>query len=183
MIKVNASNYAMSACLLQEKRSVMYFSKTFQSTEINYDVSDKKLLIIILVLRNWRVYLKETAYKIKILSNYDNFIKFITIKKLNRKQARWSEKLISYNFEIEHVLRRHNERTNALSRRSDYKTSLKEEKLLLRWKNNRLKLTKLLTSKIVSEKQQFKKHYSLKELKLLKKIIEDFYKKAEVLYF
>ena len=162
---------------------MIYFSKTFQSTEINYDVSDKKLLTIVSALRNWRVHLKKAAHKIKILSNHDNFVKFITTKKLNRKQVRWSEKLISYNFNIKHVSRKHNERTNALSQRSDYKTSLKEEKSLLRWKNNRLKLTKLSASKTVSEEQQFKEHYSSEELRLLKKINEDFYKKAEVLYF
>ena len=183
MIEVDASNYVMNACLLQEEKSMIYFLKTFQSTEINYDVSDKKLLTIVSVLWNWRVYLKETAHKIKIFSNHDNFVKFITTKKLNKRQVRWSKKLISYNFDIEHVLRKHNEKANVLSRRSDYKTSLKEEKSLLRWKNNRLKLTKLSASKTVSEKQQFKEHYSSEELKLLKKINEDFYEKAEVLYF
>ena len=169
--------------MLQNKRSIVYFSKTFQSTEINHDVSDKKLLTIVLIIWNWRIHLKETAHKIKIFSNHDNLVKFITTKKLNRKQVRWSEKLISYNFDIKHVSRKHNEKANALSRRSDYKISLKEEKSLLRWKNNRLKLTKLLTSKIVSEEQQFKEHYSSKELRLLKKINEDFHEKAEVLYF
>ena len=127
--------------------------------------------------------MKETAHKIKIFSNHNNFVKFITTKKLNRKQVRWSEKLVSYNFDIEHVSRKHNERTNALSRRSNYKTFLKEEKSLLRWKNNRLELTKLSTSKTVSEEQQFKKYYSSEELRLLKKTNKDFYKKAEILYF
>ena len=183
VIEVDASNYVMSACLLQEERSMIYFSKTFQSTEINYDVSDKKLLTIVSALRNWRVHLKKTTHRIKILSNHDNLVKFITTKKLNRRQVRWSEKLVSYNFDIEHVSRKHNEKANALSRRSDYKTSLKEEKSLLRWKNNRLKLTKLSASKTVSEKQQFKEHYSSEELRLLKRINEDFYEKAEVLYF
>ena len=176
-------NYVMSACLLQEERSVIYFLKTFQSAKINYDVSDKKLLTIVSTLRNWRIHLKETAHKIKILSNHNNLVKFITTKKLNRKQVRWSEKLISYNFDIEHVSRKHNKRANALSRRSDYKTSFKEEKSLLRWKNNRLELTKLSTSKTVSEEQQFKEHYSSEELRLLKKTNEDFHEKAEVLYF
>ena len=183
VIEVDASNYVMSACLLQEERSVIYFSKTSQLTEINYDVSNKKLLTIVSILWNWRIHLKETAHKIKIFSNHDNLVKFITTKKLNRKQVRWSEKLISYNFDIKHVSRKHNEKANALSRRSDYKISLKEEKSLLRWKNNRLKLTKLSASKTVLEEQQFKEHYSSEELRLLKKTNEDFYEKAEVLYF
>ena len=52
VIEVDASNYVMSPCLLQEERSVIYFSKTFQLTKINYDVSDKKLLTIVSALRN-----------------------------------------------------------------------------------------------------------------------------------
>ena len=44
-------------------------------------------------------------------------------------------------------------------------------------------MTKLLTSKTVLKKQQFKEHYSSKELRLLKKINEDFHEEAEVLYF
>ena len=127
--------------------------------------------------------MKRAKHKIKILSNHDNLIKFTITKELNRKQVRWSEKLISYDFKIEHMSKTHNEKANALSRRSDYKTFLKEEKSLLQWKNNRLELTKLSTSKTVLKEQQFKEHYSSKELRLLKKINEDFYEKAEVLYF
>ena len=47
VVKVNASNYIINAYLLQEERSVIYFSKTFQSAKINYDVKDKKLLTIV----------------------------------------------------------------------------------------------------------------------------------------
>ena len=77
----------------------------------------------------------------------------------------------------------YNEKANVLSQRSDYKASFKEKKSLLRWKNNRLKLTKLSTSKTVSKEQRFKDYYSLKELKLLKKINEDFHEETEILYF
>ena len=44
-------------------------------------------------------------------------------------------------------------------------------------------MTKLSTSKTVSKEQQFKEYYSLKKLKLLEKINEDFYEKTKVLYF
>ena len=44
-------------------------------------------------------------------------------------------------------------------------------------------MTKLLTSNTVLKEQQFKDYYSLKKLRLLKRINEDFYEKAEVLYF
>ena len=88
VIKVNVLNYAISACLLQEERLVIYFSKTFQSAEINYNVSNKKFLTIVSALWNWRVHLKKIAHKIKILLYYNNLIKFITTKKLNKRQVR-----------------------------------------------------------------------------------------------
>ena len=52
ILKVNASDYVMSACLIQKKKLIVYFFKTFQSTKINYDIKDKKLLTMIFALQN-----------------------------------------------------------------------------------------------------------------------------------
>ena len=88
IIKVNTLNYVMSACLTQKNKSITYFFKIFQSAKINYNVSDKKLLTVISILQNWKVHLKKATYKIRILSNHNNFIKFITTKELNRRQVK-----------------------------------------------------------------------------------------------
>ena len=145
----------MRVCLQQKEKSVTYFSKIFQSTELNYDVKDKELLAVVSILKNWKVYLKGAEHKITVLSDHENLTKFTTIKELNRRQARWSEALVSYNFVIEHVSGLKNGRADALSRRLNYKISLKEKKSLLRWNNKRLKLAELFTSKTVSNDQRF----------------------------
>jgi RNase H-like domain found in reverse transcriptase len=40
--------------------------------ETNYDIHDKELLAIITIIQEWRVYLKEAKYKVKILTNHKN---------------------------------------------------------------------------------------------------------------
>ena len=88
ILEVDASDYAMGACLTQAGKPVAYFSKTFQPAEINYDVGDKKLLAMVSALQNWRVHLKGAKHKIRVLSDHDNLTKFTTTKELNRRQAR-----------------------------------------------------------------------------------------------
>ena len=95
------------------------------------------------------MHLKKVKHKIIIFLNYENLIKFTKIKKLNRKQARWSKTLVNYNFIIKHVLKLKNKRADALSRKLNYKISFKKKKSLLRWNNKRLKLTEYFTLKTV----------------------------------
>jgi RNase H-like domain found in reverse transcriptase len=40
--------------------------------ETNYDIHDKKLLAVIIILQEWRVYLEESKYPVKVLTNYKN---------------------------------------------------------------------------------------------------------------
>ena len=56
--------------------------------ECNYEIYDKKLLIIIRVFEFWRLELEEIEQLVIILSDYKNFEYFIIIKLLNRRQAR-----------------------------------------------------------------------------------------------
>jgi RNase H-like domain found in reverse transcriptase len=90
------------------------------STELNYEIHDKKLLIIIEVFREWRIYLKESKYLIKVYTDHKNLLYFTTIKVLNRRQIQWSETLTSYNFKISYIKRKENTKADALSRRADY---------------------------------------------------------------
>jgi RNase H-like domain found in reverse transcriptase len=56
--------------------------------ETNYDIHDKELLTIITAIQEWRVYLEDVKYKIKVLTDYKNLTWFTTIKILNRRQVR-----------------------------------------------------------------------------------------------
>ena len=54
-MKINASNLIIDVCLNQENEGkqhfVAYFSRKFSSTKQNYDIHDKELLAIIIVLK------------------------------------------------------------------------------------------------------------------------------------
>ncbi len=52
--------------------------------KLNYEIYNKKLLVIITAFNKWRVYLKEFKYSIKVYINHKNLLYFITIKMLNR---------------------------------------------------------------------------------------------------
>ena len=52
-----------------------------------YDVHNRKMLMIIEVLKKWKVYLQEMRYQTIIKSDHKNLQYFMTTKKLNRQQA------------------------------------------------------------------------------------------------
>ena len=51
--------------------------------ELNYKIYNKKLLTIVNIFEEWRIYLKEFIYLVKILINYKNLLYFIITKKFN----------------------------------------------------------------------------------------------------
>jgi RNase H-like domain found in reverse transcriptase len=55
------------------------------SAETNYDIHDKELLIIVIIMQEWRVYLEEAKYKVKVLTDHKNLIWFTTTKVLNKR--------------------------------------------------------------------------------------------------
>jgi transposase InsO family protein len=122
-IETDASDRAIGACLTQEREGkrhpIAYFSRKMTPAEQNYEIYDKELLAIVAALRHWRVYC-EGAPKLTIYSDHKNLTYFTTTKELTRRQARWSELLGEYKFEITYTPGKENGRADALSRRSDY---------------------------------------------------------------
>jgi len=122
-IKTDASNLVIDACFSQLYEgmwySVTYYFRKLSSAKQNYDIHDKKLLAIIAALEAWRIYIEE-ASELTILTNHKNLLHFITTKKLNRRQVRWSKKLRQYKFKILYILGKENDKVDALSRRSDH---------------------------------------------------------------
>ena len=66
---------------------MIYFSKKFSSIKQNYDIHDKKLLIIVITLKSWKIYVEKLS-KFRIFIDYKNFMYFIITKQLNRRQIR-----------------------------------------------------------------------------------------------
>jgi hypothetical protein len=56
----------------------------------------------VVVFKVWRVYLEGAKHTIIIKMNYKNLIFFIITKELIRRQARWAETLLQFNFKIIH---------------------------------------------------------------------------------
>ena len=98
---------------------VIFFNKNMISIECNYEIYDKKLLIIIRCLEHWRSELESTDIFVKIFSDHKVLKIFMTSKNLIRRQTRWAEILFEYNFKIMYQIDSRNVKANAFTRMSD----------------------------------------------------------------
>lgn len=105
-----------------------YRSSKMSPTEQNYDIYDKELLSVVLAFQDWRIYLEGSPHMTLVISDHKNLEYFLTTKQLNRRQARWSEFLSAFNFEIQHRPGSLNGRADILSRRIDVTNGMHEEK-------------------------------------------------------
>jgi len=92
IIETDASDYALAVILSIELESgenhlVAFHSRSFNSTELNYDVHDKELFAIYDAFRIWRHYLNGSALPIDVVTDHKNLEYFSTTKILNRRQA------------------------------------------------------------------------------------------------
>ncbi len=104
-LEMNVSNEAIETCINQsdDKRClhfIAYYNHKLTIAELNYEIHDKKLLVIVNSFKQWRVYLKEFRHQIQVYTDHKNLLYFMIMKVLNRRQIRWSKKLSSYNFNI-----------------------------------------------------------------------------------
>jgi RNase H-like domain found in reverse transcriptase len=66
----------------------------------NYKTHDGELLTIVLAFKEWRQYIEGSRHIVEIIYDYENLKYFILIKIFNRRQARWAQYLVLFNFEI-----------------------------------------------------------------------------------
>ena len=183
--KTNVSNLIISACLNQQSKknkwhSIIYYFKKLYATKQNYDIANKKLLTIIIVLNHWRIYAKK-AIQLDIYTNHKNLINFIIIKKFQKRQIKWWKKLKFYKFKIHYVKKKENELTNNLNRRCDY---MKNKKI---FNHNILKINEnetffmnhreitIIMRIIKNQKEQFSMQHE--KLQISKKHIDEYIKK------
>jgi len=88
--------------------------------EQNYKIHNKEMLAIICVLEEWRHFLEGTTHLVEIWTDYKNLEYFITAKKLNYHQARWSLHLARFDFLLHHHPGRTMGKPNVLLRRADH---------------------------------------------------------------
>jgi hypothetical protein len=78
------------------------------------------MLAIIRALEEWRHFLEGTPDKFEIWTDHKNLEYFMSAKKLNRRQARWSLTLAWFNFVMHHRPGKTMGKPDALSRRADH---------------------------------------------------------------
>jgi len=99
---------------------VAFYSKSLSSVERNYEIHDKEMLATICTLEEWRHFLEGATHLVEIWSDHKNLEYFMTAKKLNRCQARWSLHLARFDFLLHHCPRYTIDKPDILSRRADH---------------------------------------------------------------
>ena len=102
-VECDASDFATRAVLSQRQNkewwAIAFFSKALTTTEQNYEI--------------------HNANKIEIITDYKNLEYFLFAKKLNQKQAKWSELFADYNYILQHQAEKTIGKLDALSRKPD----------------------------------------------------------------
>ena len=130
-VKIDVSNKTIERILCQSDdkdhwHSIIYFSKKMIFAKCNYEIHDKKFLIIIFAFKQWRHYLKKAREQVLVLTNHRNLSRFMITTKLSFRQVRWAQELSRYNFVIDYRLDNKNF-ANHLSRRSDHMTIIEKK--------------------------------------------------------
>ena len=100
--------------------TVAFLSKSLSPVERNYEIHDKEMLAIVRALEEWRHFLEGTEHKFEIWTDHKNLEYFMSAKKLNRRQARWSLLLARFDFLLHHQPGKPMGKSDALSQRSDH---------------------------------------------------------------
>lgn len=97
---------------------VAYYSKSMSDAGRNYEIHDKEMLATIRVLQEWRAELEGLQLRdcFSIYTDHRALRYFMTTKKLNARQARWTEFLSRFYSLIRYRPGRENTLADALSR-------------------------------------------------------------------
>ncbi len=99
--------------------SIIYYSKNLSLAECNYEIYDKKLLAIIQAFKHWWSELKLTELSIKMFIDHQALTSLMKNKELSRRQMRWVQKLVDFNFKIMYRSGKQNIKVDALTRQVD----------------------------------------------------------------
>ncbi len=127
---------------------MIYYSKNLSLAECNYEIYDKKLLAIIHVFKHWRSELKLTELLIKMFTDHQALTSLMKDKELSRRQMRWIQKLVDFNFKIMYCSDKQNIKVDALTRWVDsVSRSSEDERIRYQWITiltlNRMKIADL----------------------------------------
>jgi len=129
---VDSSDFATGALLSWQSpednkwHPVAFLSKSLSPVEWNYEIHDKEMLAIVRVLEEWRHFVEGAEHRCEIWMDHKNLQYFMTVKKLNQRQARWSLLLVQFDFIMHHCPGKSMGKTDTLSHQSDHRTGLED---------------------------------------------------------
>jgi hypothetical protein len=105
VVETDASDYVSAGVLSQFDDEgvllpVAFFSKKQSPAECNYEIYDEELMAIVRAFEEWRPELQSVGNPVNVLPDPKNLEYFTTTKLLDRRQARWSQFLSQFNFQI-----------------------------------------------------------------------------------
>ena len=104
-------------------------------TKRNYEIYNKKMLVVIRCLEAWRHYLEKAKVQFEIQTNYKNLQYFMTSQKLNHRQARQTLYLLRFDFVLKHVPGKNMGKANRLTRRLNQQEGVEnnnEDRILIK---------------------------------------------------
>ena len=131
-MKVDMSDYAIRGVLSIECkdgkwRPVAFLTKSLNKTERNYKIHNKEMLAVIRGLENQEYLLEDTKFKFKVWMDHKNLEYFITVQKLNRRQAHWALYISRFNFTLKYVSETKMGKIDGLNRRPDWKVGVEKD--------------------------------------------------------
>jgi hypothetical protein len=92
-IEADSSDYVTGGVLSQQLSNdrkwhpIAFYSKSLNAVEQNYNVHNKEMLAVMRALEEWCHFLEGTKQMTEIWMDHKNLEYFMTVKKLNRRQA------------------------------------------------------------------------------------------------
>ena len=119
VIHTDASNVGMGAVLEQKddegnSHPVLYWSKTFNSAERNYSVTERECLAVVEAIKQFRHYVYGSPFTVVTDHNALKWLR--TAKDLSGRLQRWALRLEEHNYTIEYRKGTENANADALSR-------------------------------------------------------------------
>ena len=86
-LECDASGIGLGGVLLQDGKTVAYFSEKLSGPSLNYSTYDKELSALVRTLETWQHYLRPKEFVIH--SNHESLKHIKSQAKLNRRHAKW----------------------------------------------------------------------------------------------
>lgn len=117
-IQTDASDFAVAGVLFQRieecERVICYFSKKMTSQQLNYSVTEKEALAVLLSVEKFRPYIDGVRFH--VISDHASLKWLFDLKNPSGRLARWVMRMQQFSFDVKHRPGSQNVVPDALSR-------------------------------------------------------------------